>query len=85
MLWIPDARGRRLSFIGNNPAGCRARRYLVKSPDGHGVFTRLGEESHRAQQGMSCNLLIIINNKTRPTPGTLIAIFLSKQLSKSSG
>jgi hypothetical protein len=79
-LWIPDGRGLRQEFKGNNPAGCHASRYLVKSPDGHGDFTRLGEESHCLQQGVLCNLLIIKYNQTMPHPGMLIAAFFSEYL-----
>jgi len=76
-LWISDVRGLCKEFKGINPDGFRTPLYLVKSPGGHGVFTRLGEESYCFQRELLYNLLIIDNNQSVPHSGMLIAIFLS--------
>jgi hypothetical protein len=76
-LSIPGVRGLCQELKGNNPDGFRLRRDLVKSPAGHGVFTRLGEEPCCLQRKVWCNLLIINNNESVPHSGMLIAVFLS--------
>ena len=54
-----------------------ARRYLVKSPDGHGVLTRSGEKLHHRGQRSLANALIIMNKYAMGRPGILIAVLFS--------